>query len=87
MDQGFDPESSSYEAVMTTLGEWRRDRRFEELMTAAYPSPAFAHLTYQLSGALWRSSRERSRIDLANQSQLLDSGFAQAVDELPRYPC
>ena len=78
VDQGCDRAGSSYEAVVTTLGKWRRERRWEELMTAAYPSPAFAHLTYQLSGALWRSCWDGRRIELANQSQLLafDSGIA-----------
>jgi hypothetical protein len=57
-DRPCDPEASSYEAVLATLARWVREHDREALRTSRFPHPSFAHATYQLSAALWRSCRD-----------------------------
>lgn len=80
-EQAIDPAADSYAAVIETLGDWRAAASARELMTGLYPNPRFARLTYQLSSALWRSSRERKPIALASLEalQCFDAGFAAAI--------
>jgi len=75
--QPIDPHASSYESVLRTLTRWRRQLGRDALMEGIYPNPAFARVTYQLSGALWRASQDGSTVQLANLVELLDfdAGF------------
>ena len=88
VDQGIDPGASSYESIIATLGCWRESIGDEELRRGLYPNPAFAQLTYQLSSALWKSSREGRTIALDSVDALraFDAGFASAVTGFARYP-
>jgi hypothetical protein len=56
-------------------------------MQGIYPNPAFARITYQLSSALWRASRDRSPLHLADLDDLLnfDAGFHETLPILPKY--
>lgn len=79
-DEGWDPEASSYEAILSTLAQWRATVPAATLMRGVYPNPRLAWLAFQLSGVLWRSCHERRRIDIANLAALngFDSGFQAA---------
>lgn len=87
VDQGWDASASSYEAILTTLAHWRDSVPAATLLHGLYPNPRLAWLAFQLSGALWRSSHEGSRITLPDLKALdeFDSGFAAARPQLPRY--
>ncbi|MEK6237016.1 MAG: hypothetical protein N2C14_20095 [Planctomycetales bacterium] len=87
-DQGCDPAADSYSQAISTSVRWFREIDKAELTHGVHPNPEFARLTYQLSGALWRSSQERGSVRLASMAELLgfDSGFAEARANLPRYP-
>ena len=87
VDQGWDASASSYEAILTTLAHWRGSVPAATLLHGLYPNPRLAWLAFQLSGALWRSSHEGSRITLPDLKALdeFDSGFAAARPQLPRY--
>jgi predicted dehydrogenase len=82
VDQRCEPASSSYEHVLATATRWARQIGRDGLMAGLYPNPRFAHMTYQLSSALWRSSRERSelRFDSAAEIESWDAAF---VRDLP----
>jgi len=86
-DQRVDPPANSYESVLRTFTRWRRHVERDELMQGSYPNPAFARITYQLSSALWRASRDRSPVHLADLDDLLkfDAGFRETLPILPRY--
>jgi hypothetical protein len=88
VDQGIDPRASSYENIISTLGQWRERNGDEELRSGVYPTAPFAQLTYQLSSALWKSSQEGATIELASIAALraFDAGFASAVPSFERYP-
>lgn len=81
VDQEVDPRANSYESVLRTFTRWRRHVGRDELMAGLYPNPAFARITYQLSSALWRASRARSTVQLADLDQLLnfDAGFRESL--------
>lgn len=87
VDQRIDPAANSSVEVIQTFGRWRRDVPYEELMHGLYPNPRFAHATYQLSSALWRSSHDRRPLvfDSFAALQRFDAGFAAAVPGLARY--
>jgi predicted dehydrogenase len=87
VDQGWDASASSYEAILTTLAHWRDSVPAATLLHGVYPNPRLAWLAFQLSGALWRSSHEESRITLPDLKALdeFDNGFATARPQLPRY--
>lgn len=87
LEQGMDPRASSYESVLQTFTRWRRQLSREELMEGIYPNPAFARITYQLSSALWRASRDRAGLRFANLDALLgfDAGFRESLGKMPRY--
>ena len=87
VDQGCDPGASSYEQVITTLGAWRAREDRDRLMHGLYPNPEFAHLTYRLSGLVWRSCYEKQTLCVGSLQDLLafDPGFAAAARDLPRY--
>ncbi len=87
VDQGWEAAASSYEAILTTLAHWRDTVPAATLLHEVYPNPRLAWLAFQLSGALWRSSHEGSRITLPDGKALddFDSGFAAARPQLPRY--
>ncbi len=76
-DQRVDPRANSYDSVLKIFTRWRRHASRDELMGGIYPNPVFARITYQLSSALWRASRDRSAVQLADVDQLLkfDAGF------------
>jgi predicted dehydrogenase len=86
-DQDWDAAASSYEAILSTLAHWRATVPAATLLRGVYPNPRLAWLAFQLSGALWRSSRERRRIDIADLRALngFDSGFRAARENLPPY--
>jgi predicted dehydrogenase len=79
VDQPCDPLANSYESVLATLADW--SRRFDRatLMNGLFPNPGFARLTYQLSAALWRSSRDREPLAFRDAEELesWDAGFAE----------
>jgi hypothetical protein len=85
--QNFHRAADSYRSVIKTLGQWRRNVGPEQLMRGIYPNPEFARLTYQLSGALWRSSWDNAKIEIASLEKLktFDAGFAAAIQKMPRY--
>jgi len=87
VDQRCDPEGDSYQQVITTLMRWYRHVSAASLMQDVYPNPKFARLTYQLSGALWRSCRDQREIRFASLEDLLgfDAGFAAQLPSLPKY--
>jgi hypothetical protein len=87
VDQGWDASASSYDAILTTLAYWRNSVPAVTLSHGVYPNPRLAWLAFQLSGALWRSSHEGSRITLPDLKALdaFDCGFAAAQPQLPRY--
>lgn len=72
IDQTGDPAANSYEHVLRTVTRWRRERSRDELMTAIYPHPAFARLTYQLSSLLWRACRDGQPLRITSQDELLN---------------
>ena len=73
--------ANSYEEVIKTFAAWSRTVPYEQLMGGRYPHPAFAHIAYQLSSVLWRSSRDARTISLSSASELLafDAAFAESV--------
>ncbi|MDZ7616639.1 MAG: hypothetical protein U1E05_06525, partial [Patescibacteria group bacterium] len=79
-DQQVDPRTSSYESVLRTFTRWRGEMEPNALMAGVYPNPAFARVTYQLSSALWRASRNRAVVQLADLDELLgfDADFRAA---------
>jgi predicted dehydrogenase len=87
VEQAVDPHANSYESVLQAFTRWRRESSREELMEGIYPNPAFARITYQLSSALWRASRDRFGLRLANLDALLgfDAGFRESLAAMPRY--
>jgi hypothetical protein len=87
VDQGWEAASNSYEAILSTLNQWRTGVPPTTLLRGVYPNPRLAWLAFQLSGVLWRSSHEQRQIDLADLAALkeFDSGFRTARPTLPRY--
>jgi predicted dehydrogenase len=87
VDQPCEPSSNSYEHVLATATRWARQVGRDGLMAGLYPNPRFTRMTYQLSAALWRSSRDRSelRFDSAADIESWDAGFAREVS-LPGRP-
>lgn len=85
-DQGVDARANSYESVLRTFTRWRRTVARDALMQGIYPNPAFARITYQLSSALWRASRNRSVVHFGDLEQLLkfDAGFRETLPNLSR---
>ncbi len=77
VDQSCDPKSSSYEHVLTTSYQWARQLGRARLMEGPFPNPRFAQVTYQLSGALWRSCHEGAEIAFGSADELdsWDAGF------------
>jgi predicted dehydrogenase len=77
VDQSCDPKSSSYEHVLTTSIQWTRQVGRAGLMEGPFPNPRFAMVTYQLSGALWRSCREGTEVAFGSVDDLdsWDAGF------------
>jgi hypothetical protein len=77
-DQPWDPGANSYEAVLATLARWVRVHDRDRLMTGLFPNPGFAHATYRLSAALWRSCRADQEVSFRTADELLswDPGFA-----------
>ena len=86
-DQGYAPDASSYQHVISTLGDWQRDLSRRQLMRGLYPNPRFARLTYQLSSLLWKSCWSKETIHLSSFDDLVsfDAGFAAAAPDFPRY--
>ncbi|MFH1569486.1 MAG: hypothetical protein ABIL09_15930 [Gemmatimonadota bacterium] len=88
IDQGMDPDGSSYTGVLTTLGRWASTAGRDGLMAGLYPNPAFTRLTYQLSSLVWRSCFEGgARLQLGSASELVafQAGFAEAASRFGRY--
>jgi len=87
VDQGWDPTACSYEAILSTCSRWRATVAPATLLDGLYPNPRLAWLSFQLSGALWRSSHERRRVEIASlrELQAFDSGYRAALPDLPRY--
>jgi hypothetical protein len=87
VDQGWDAKSSSYEAILSTLDQWRTAMPAVTLLRGVYPNPRLALLAFQLSGVLWKSSYEQRPIEVADLATLkeFDSGFRSARRTLPRY--
>jgi predicted dehydrogenase len=79
VDQPCEPASSSYEHVLATAVRWARQVGRDGLVAGLYPNARFTRMTYQLSSALWRSSRDRSelRFESAADIELWDAGFAR----------
>ena len=67
------PTSTSSPRRSAGPGEVDRDR----LMDGLYPNPRFTQVTYQLSGALWRSCRDREEVGLrvGRATQLVGCGL------------
>ncbi len=88
VDQGWNAAACSYEAILSTWATWRANVSREQLLHGLYPNPRLAWLAFQLSGALWRSSFEGRRIELADLAAInsFDSGYQAALPGLPRYP-
>lgn len=88
VDQGWDPRSDSYGAILETLAGWRRTVSRSALLTGLYPNPRLAWRTFQLSGLLWRCSHEGRRLELPNLESLdaFDNGYAAARPGFARYP-
>ena len=62
----------SYAEVLQTYNAWLQQVPREQLRFGGlYPHPRFAQLTYQLSGVLWRSSRERRSFTVPSLATLL----------------
>jgi predicted dehydrogenase len=87
VDQGIDPAADSYEQAILTAYGWQQRIDRKRLMTAVYPNPPFARVTYQLSSVLWRSSYDGRPIDLRSMRQLLDfdARYGEEIPRLPRY--
>ena len=87
VDQTGDPAANSYDHVLRTFTRWRQEHGPDQLMTAVYPNPAFARLTYQLSSVLWRACRDRQPIRLDSLDDLLrfDARFRETLPDLDRY--
>jgi predicted dehydrogenase len=85
--QVYDPKTSSYEEVLKTLSRWCGERSRCDLLGGIYPNPRFAHITYQLSSALWKCSHSKTRLRFSSLGDLLswDAGFAAAAVDLERY--
>jgi hypothetical protein len=77
IDQPCDPSANSYEHVLATTTRWSRQVGRPRLMEGLFPNPRFTRVTYQLSAALWRSSRDRSelRFDSAGDLESWDPDF------------
>ncbi len=87
VDQQVNPAGSSYEGVLRTYADWL-DETPEQLMTSTrFPNAPFAHLTYQLSSLLWRSSFEGRELIVSTTQDLLafDAGFDDAQPSFGRY--
>jgi predicted dehydrogenase len=84
-DQGWEAAASSYEAILATLARWRASIPPATLLRGVYPNPRLAWFAFQLSGALWRSSHEGRRIDLADLKALngFEAGFKAAREKSP----
>lgn len=88
IDQAWDRDADSYAAILATIARWRQQVSRETLLTGIHPNPRLARLALQLSGALWRSSRERRSVEIPNLEALqrFASGFREARPQLPKYP-
>ncbi|HJP32639.1 MAG: hypothetical protein QF689_17305 [Candidatus Latescibacteria bacterium] len=87
-DSDLDPLGSSYEGVLRTFDRWLQTVPPTTLMSSTcYPNPTFAHLTYGLSGLLWRSCHDDRPLSVSDADDLLafDAGFAEAAASLPHY--
>ena len=84
-DQSVDPRADSYQSVLQTITRWRREVPRDELMTGLYPNPGLARITYQLSSALWRASRDGAELRFASLDALLgfDASFREALQARP----
>ncbi|MFH1568184.1 MAG: hypothetical protein ABIL09_09320 [Gemmatimonadota bacterium] len=88
VDQGMDPDGSSYTGVLTTLDRWVSTAGRDGLVAGLFPNPAFTRLTYQLSSLVWRSCFEGgARLQLGSASELVafQAGFAEAASRFGRY--
>jgi predicted dehydrogenase len=70
VDQGWDPQANSYEAILSTLNQWRASVPAAALRVGPYPNPRLAWRAFQLSGVLWASSQQRRPIALAGVEAL-----------------
>lgn len=70
-------DTNSYAEVIKTCSAWCREVPTAQLRQGLYPHPTFAHITYQLSSVLWRSSRQPRPLRLASLDALMafDAGF------------
>ena len=86
IDQGFNPDASTYQQVLERLSAWQAAGNFSQRLET-HPDPAFATLTYQLSSLLWRASRDNTALHLPSLAALrnFDAGFAAAVASFPAY--
>jgi len=80
-------DANSYMEVLKTLSQLRQAVSPVELMSGPYPNPTFAHLTYQLSSVLWRSSWDETELLVASLPDLLsfDAAFAEARSRFAHY--
>jgi hypothetical protein len=87
VDQQPDPNSNSYVQVIETFARWRQEVPRERLMSEVFPNPRFAHATYQLSSALWRSSYDRRPLSFNSHAALMafDAAFQKAVPKFAQY--
>jgi predicted dehydrogenase len=79
--------TDSYAEVIKTCGRWYGSISTDDSRGNVYPTPSFAHVTYQLSSVLWRSSDEGKSIAIDSLAQLMsyNAGFAERLPHLPRY--
>jgi hypothetical protein len=85
-DQGWKPEASSYEAILTTFSEWRGTLSREQLLRGVYPNPRLAWLAFQMSHLLWRSCHAGNTIALAD-AKALETFGSNSDRARPALPC
>jgi len=64
-------QTNSYVEVLRTIGRWRSELPAGKLMSGLYPNPTFAHITYQLSTALFLASRSTGQLRIASFEELM----------------
>jgi len=80
-------QTNSYVEVIKSIGAWRAQVPPATLMSGLFPHPTFAHVTYQLSSMLWRSSWLGREIRVESPAELMafDAGFRTCIPQFPRY--
>ncbi len=86
-DQGFAPDSNTYQAIIRQLWRWRNRLQWETFTHGLYPNMAFARWTYLLSAALWDACHSHQTVLIPGKNALLSyaPSFPAAVRKLPAY--